>query len=141
MTGKSLVQNLVTYLDPLISGVPVVTFDRNVKRELPVVAVGYESEEGSIKGIFGHYTVGGRISVIYQGYEDTENTSADSMAQTVISGLSNHDALHSGVNVSGANPPFGMHKLFVRGTSREEDDNSTVVNIFYDAYCVAKNLF
>jgi len=147
MCGKKLVANLKNYLDPLIDP-PVYNFDRNSVKALPCVVVGYESEEGSILGVQGHYTVAGYALVQYQGYEDPSNTFADDMADIVIEALCNKTALLSAMNKPAASlsavdtrplSGFGLNGLIVRGTTRDEEDHSTTVTINFDAYCAAKD--
>jgi hypothetical protein len=143
MCGKKLTLNLQNYLSPIFN-IPVYSFDRNRIKEVPCIVVGYDSEESSIKGAFGHYTVGGRIQVVFQGYDDPDTLEADDTADEVIEALCSPD-LNLSVNypetgtdtrpVSG----FGMHQLIVRGVTREDEDHSTLININFEAFCVAKD--
>ena len=143
MCGKKLVSNLVWVLSGSFS-IPVYAFDRNHTRELPCIVVSYDSEEGSMPGIYGHYTVSGKVLVAFQGYEDTDNTEADTVAQQVIDIIGNRD-LDTSLNkpLSGTDhrplSGFGINRLFIRGTNRAIEDSSTVVEVIFDAYCVAKD--
>lgn len=145
MCGKKLVVNLKNYLEPLFD-IPVVAFDLNQTRDLPCIVVGYESEEGSILSARGHYTVSGYCRVVYQGYDDPTNGDADSTADEVIEALCDSASLNASLNapLSGTDTRpltgFGIHRLFVRGTERENEDHSTIVKINFDAYTVAKDL-
>ena len=147
MTAKKCITNLKYYLDPLID-IPVYTFDRNSVKTLPCVVMGYDSEEGSILGVQGHYTVAGYALVQYQGYEDPDNTFADDMADLVIGALTNKTDLLSAMNKPAASlsavdtrplSGFGLNGLIIRGCSRDEEDHSTTVRINYVAYCAAKD--
>jgi hypothetical protein len=145
MCGKKLVSNLRSYLEPLVD-IQVLPFDVNQIRTLPCIVVGYESEEGSILSARGHYTVSGYAKVCYQGYDDETNTDADSTADDVIEALCDSTAIYNSLNkpLSGTDSRpltgFGMHKLIVRGTSRDDEDHSTTIDIKFDAFCVAKDL-
>jgi hypothetical protein len=144
MCGKKLVYNLANYIDSLSSiSIPVVTFDNHNDTETPSVIVGYSEEEISFPGSHGHYTVSGDVVVIYQGYEDLNNSNADTMAERVIETLCDRNALETALNkpLSGTDTRpmsgFGINQLFVRGTSREDLDHSTQISIRYDAFCSA----
>jgi hypothetical protein len=145
MCGKKLVSNLKNYLTPL-SDITVYSFDQNATRELPCIVVGYDSEESAIKGNFGHYTVAGWVRIIFQGYEDADNSEADDATDEVIEALCDRESLETSLNAptSGIDtrpaPDFGIHRLFVRGTTRADEDYSTVVAVSFDAFCVAKDI-
>ena len=144
MTGKKLVKNLSYYLDQSVD-IDVYCFDVHTERLLPCVIVGYNSEQPSFPGDHGHYTVSGSVNVLYQGYDDLTNTDADSMAEIVIGLMTDRTALESSLNkpLSGSDSRplsgFGLNQLFVRGTTREDLDHSTMISINYDAYCVSKD--
>ncbi len=144
MCGKKLVLNLQNYLSPLFS-IPVYSFDRNQNREVPCIVLGYDAEEMSFKGAGGHYTVGGFAQVLFQGYEDPENSNADSAADELIDHLcSNNLRLNLNYPLTGTDSRpvsgFGIHRLSVRGVKRQEEDHSTVIHVDFDAFCVAKDL-
>lgn len=138
MVGKKLTKNLAAALVPFFE-IPVLCFDANAKRELPAIVVGYDSEELTKPGLTGHYTVNGFVMVAVQGHEDPENEQADTLADEVI------DALCSEIEVA-LNVPdegdderpaqdFFCYKLLVRGTERQQEDNSTFVLVKWDAWC------
>jgi len=144
MVGKKLTVNLKSYLEPLVD-VPVYAFDRNESRSIPCLIVGYDSEETTIKGGFGHYTVSGFVDVLFQGYDDQENLDSDSLAFEVADYLADRQALETALNkpLSGSDSRpltgFGINQLIIRGTQREEQDHSSLVQINFDAFCVAKD--
>lgn len=145
MCGKPLVKNLVYALGLSANNIsiPIYTFDRNENRELPCIVISYDSEQSSMTGIYGHYTVSGKTLICYQGYEDADNSDADSMADKVVNIL--NDNIESVLNkpLSGTDfrsvSGFGINRLFVRGTNRIDEDNSTMVEVNFEAFCVAKD--
>lgn len=147
MLGKSLSKNLSAYFSTLsgLSSTPIYLHDSNETRELPNIVVGYENEEMSFPGGYGHYTVKGYTNVTFQGYEDRNNNLADTVAGLLVTALQS-ESLYSSVNVplSGTDTrpakSFCLNALFIRNVNREEDGVSTVVNISYDAFTAAKDL-
>lgn len=145
MCGKPLVKNLVYALGLSSNNIsiPIYTFDLNQTRELPCIVVSYDSEQSSMAGVYGHYTVSGKVIVAYQGYEDDDNSDADSTAQTVITILNNdiESTLNKPVSGTDMRPVsgFGINRLFVRGTNRIDEDHSTMVEVNFEAFAVAKD--
>ena len=97
----------------------------------------------SFKGGYGHYTVKGFTNVTFQGYEDRDNTSADQIADILVSALGS-DSLYTYVNAptgTDSRPAknFCLNALFIRSVNREEDGLSTLINISYDAFTAAKD--
>lgn len=143
MTGKKLVKNLKWLIEPRFSGINVYTFDQNSTRELPCIVIGYKEENPSFPGNHGHFTVKGDVTVLYQGYDDLTNTDADSTSENVINVLTNESLVLSALNkpLSGSDyrplSGFGINALYVRGTSRNDEDHSTSVSIEFDAFCAA----
>lgn len=144
MTGKRLIANLKWLLDPYLE-IPVYVFDRNADREMPCVIIGFDNEEPSIAGNQGHYKVSGSVVIAVQGYEDSDNSTADEIADEVVDLLCDKAFLETALN-----PPsdpldddrpeqrFGLSRLFVRGVTRDEQDHSTFVSINFDAFCVLR---
>jgi len=145
MTGKKLISNLKYYLTPSVN-TTIYLSDRNAEKELPCVVLGYDSEEGSIQGIQGHYTVSGYARVEFQGYEDPSNLSADNISNQVVDALSNKTLLLSVMNKPAASSTttdsrplsgFGLNAILIRGITREDEGTSTCIVINFDAYCAA----
>lgn len=147
MISKKLVKNLTYYLNSLSSiEIPVYTFDNHNTRDIPAVIVGYTSEVNSFPGDHGHYTVGGFVNVLFQGYEDLDNVDGDDVADKVNDALCDRQALETALNapLSGVDPrpanKFGINQLFNRGSTRDDDGHSTEISIQFDAFCVAVDL-
>ena len=146
MTSKKLVKNLQNYLAPLVD-IPVYCHDSNAPRELPCVVVGYEREEITMRGIPGHFTVSGFVLVMFNGYEDEDNSDGDDVSADVIYALTDRDALAASLNkpVSGMDSrpeaDFTLNQLSVRGTDRAIEDNSTAITVNFDAFTVACDVF
>lgn len=146
MLGKKLTRNLVSYFNSLSTiSVSAVPFDRNVELELPLIAVGYTSEELSFPGGYGHYTIRGFASAQVQGYEDPANELADALGACVADSLVDLDSLYSAMNkpLTGTDSRpltgFCLNGLFVRGVQRQNEGTSTVVSVEFDAFCAAKD--
>ena len=146
MTGKKLVKNLKWHLESLSAiNIPLYTADQHTERQLPCVVIGYNSEVSSFSGHNGHYTVNGYVLISYQGYEDLENVSADSMAQIVLDAVTDQVAIQTALNLplSGTDlrPSniFRLNQLIVRGATRQIEGHSDTVNIEFDAFCAARD--
>jgi hypothetical protein len=143
MTGKPLVLNLIQYLKANLPSLPVYSFDSNDKRKLPCLIVGYEANEQSHPGLFGHYTVSGFVAISINGREDKHNATADALALQVSNLLLDKDALNSALNWSENDARraqnFHCNRLFVRGVDRENQDESTFVFIRFEAFTVARD--
>lgn len=146
MLGKKLTRNLVSYFNSLSTiTVPAVAFDRNVELELPLIAVGYTTEDLSFPGGYGHYTVKGFASIQVQGYEDSENALSDALGASVADSLVDCGSLYQAMNkpLSGTDSRpltgFSLNGLFVRGIQRQIEGTSTIVNVEFDAFCAAKD--
>jgi hypothetical protein len=145
MCGKSLTKNLQAYLLGLSAiDIPIVKFDVNQEKVLPSIVVGFDSETTSFPGGFGHYTVNGFTNICIQGYEDSNNDSADTYAQVIVDALLDETALLASVNkpLSGTDvrpvTAFCLNGLFIRSADRTIEGTSAEIEIKFDAFCAAK---
>lgn len=145
MLGKPLVNNLTNYFDSISSlNINLYKFDRNQEKNLPCIVIGYDGEDMSFSGGYGHYTVGGFTNICFQGYDDPSNINADYYANIVIDALNNQTALFSAMNkpLSGTDTrptsAFCLNGLFVRSVDRTIDGTSEEIEIKFDAFCAAK---
>ena len=146
MLGKKFTKNLVSYFESLSTiDVSIYTFDQNVTKELPCIVVGFSNEETSFPGNHGHYTIRGFASCQVQGYEDSGNALADALGEAVVDSLVCGEPLFNAMNrpATGTDtrPITGisLKGLFVREVSRNDEGNSTFVEVVFDAFCGSKD--
>lgn len=136
MTGKKLTKNLVQYLTPHFN-IPVYIFDGSPIRSIPCIVVGYDSEDGELS-FLGNYDVKGSVKVLYQGYDDPDNTQADITTASVLSCLYSPSLLTSlNKPLSGTDTRsltgLGVYQFGVSSVTRDEEDESVIVNIQFES--------
>ena len=134
MTGFKLTKNIQTSLSSLSSiDIPVIRFDSNQDRELPIVVVGFDDTEDTMPG-YNHFKVNGWVKVRYQGYEDRENELADVTFQAVIDALEDSTFLDTLSDDS-----MKLHGLYLERPMVEFLDKSNEYTIHYEAFTYYDN--
>lgn len=133
---RKLIQNIQAYLEPLVSE-PVILFDSNEDRDLPVVVVGIEKVEVH-PVLDANAVVNGFIMVGYRGTQDAAKTAE--LTTTAIKGFLQDTDLYSALNapLSGTDTrpgkPFSCELLCITGTERQEEEHTTTIFINWEAY-------
>lgn len=143
MCGKKLVKNLEYYIDSLELNIPIYRFDLNSEKELPCIVIGYDSEEATITGYEGHYTVSGFINICVQGYDDFDNSDADAYSDDILDALVDKVTLKSFLNTSEEDlrpaTNFRLNDLFIRSVNRNIEGTSEEISIVFHAFCKNKD--
>lgn len=143
--GERLLTNIKSYMEsaPLLSAsdIPMYVFSSNQDRELPCIVFGMDTQQLTEPHLPHHYTIEGAAVVIFNGYKDRTNELASAIQEKLYYELSNKTPLLSFINYSPNRPETEIfcHDIRIQEERAEIEDNSTILSIGFNAYCIPKN--
>ena len=133
---RKLLTNLKAYLEPSLS-VPVILYDSNQDRVLPVIVLGTDKYEVH-PFLDNNATVEGFTMVAYRGTQDPSNI-ADTTAKQVKDLLQDTDlytTLNKPLTGTDTRPfsGFNLELLEITGMEKRDEEHSTTIFINWNAY-------